>query len=76
MKNDKALQEFEDNIFDPTKNPDVKYKVDVSIECQVKYDFLVESYGKEMVDSEVNDIMLLDDISFFNQVLTKLENSK
>ena len=44
------VNEFEKIILDPEKTGDVKYKVDISMEASVKYQFLCESYGKERVD--------------------------
>lgn len=76
MKNSKELQDFEDKIFDSEKNPSVKYNIDRSIEASVKYDFLVETFGKEEVDSIVSDFLELHDHSYFVTVKTKLEAKK
>lgn len=76
MKNSKELQDFEDQIFDSEKNPSVKYNIDRSIEASVKYDFLVETFGKEEVDSIVSDFLELHDHSYFVTVKTKLEAKK
>lgn len=74
MSNSKELQEFEDQIFDKSKNPDVKYNIDHSIEASVKYDFLKEMYGKEKVDSIVPDFLKLHDFSYFQEIQKKLED--
>ena len=74
MSNSKELQEFEDQIFDKEKNSDVKYNIDRSIEASVKYDFLVETYSKERVDSIVPDFLKLHDFSYFQEVQKKLED--
>ena len=74
MSNSKELQEFEDQIFDKNKNSDVKYNVDNFIEASVKYDFLVETYGKEKVDPIVGDFSKLHDFSYFTEVHKKLQD--
>jgi hypothetical protein len=74
MSNSKELEEFENQIFDKEKNPNVKYNIDHSIEASVKYDFLVESYGKESVDSIVPDFLKLHDFSYFQEIQKKLED--
>lgn len=76
MSNSKELQEFEDQIFDKEKNPNVKYNVDQTIEASVKYDFLIENYGKEKVDALVPDFHQLYDFPYFQEIHNKLENQK
>jgi hypothetical protein len=74
MNNSKEIQDFEDKIFDKDKNSDIKYNIDYSIEASVKYDFLVETYGKEKVDSIVGDFLKLHDFSHFTEVHKKLQD--
>ena len=74
MKNSTELQNFEDQLFDSSKNPTIKYNIDHSIEASVKYDFLIEMHGKEKVDSIVPDFQKLYDQSYFLEVQKKLEN--
>ena len=73
MNNSKELQDFENQIFDSEKNPSIKYNIDHSIEASIKYDFLVETYGKELVDSVVPDFHALYDHSYFLTAKKKLE---
>jgi hypothetical protein len=73
MNNSKEIQEFEDQIFDKNKNSEVKYNIDYGIEASVKYDFLVETFGKEKVDSVV-DFSKLHDFSYFTEVQKKLQD--
>ena len=74
MQNSTELQNFEDELFDKTKNPTIRYNIDHSIEASVKYDFLVETYGKEKVNTIVSDFQRLHDQSYFLEVQNKLQN--
>jgi hypothetical protein len=72
MKNSKELQEFEDLINDPANN-EVKYSIDRSIEASVKYSYLTEKYGKEVVDNLVPDTLALSDYDVFLEIKKQLE---
>lgn len=74
MQNSSELQNFEDELFDKTKNPTIKYNIDHSIEASVKYEFLIEIYGKEKVNTVVPDFQKLYDQSYFIEVQNKLQN--
>jgi len=60
MEND--INKFEKTILDPEKTGQIKYRTDVTMESDVKYQFLCESYGKERVDSLLaqNNFSILD----------------
>jgi hypothetical protein len=58
----KKFSEFESKLFEVEVTPDIKYSIDTDMESKVKYDFLVEKYGKEKVDDIVSDYTTL-----FNQ---------
>jgi len=72
MKNSKELQEFEDLINDSANN-EVKYSIDRSIEASVKYSYLTEKYGKEVVDNLVPDTLALSDYDVFLEIKKQLE---
>lgn len=76
MKNAKEIEDFENQIFDKEKNPGIKYTIDHSIEASVKYEFLIESYGKEKVDALVSDFHDLRNYDYFLEISSKLESSK
>lgn len=67
------IGEFEDSLLDGIKNPNIKYSLDKAIDSSVKYDYLVENFGKENVDTLVSDVLYLADFEFFNNVKLKLE---
>lgn len=75
MKNSKEIDDFEKKIFDKENNPNIKYNIDHSIEASVKYEFLIENFGKERVDSLVKDFHELYDHDQFNIILQKLQNT-
>ena len=72
MKNTKEIQDFENSI-NGSDNTEIKYTIDTSIEASVKYDYLVEVYGKEAVDSVVPDFLALYDHDLFLETKQKLE---
>lgn len=74
MQNSSELQNFENELFDKTKNPTIKYNIDHSIEASVKYEFLIETYGKDKVNTVVPDFQKLYDQSYFIEVQNKLQN--
>lgn len=74
MKNSKEIQDFENSI-NGQENTEIKYTIDRSIEASVRYDYLVENYTKERVDSIVPDFLELYDSEFFAEIKEKLESS-
>ena len=73
MKNSKEIEDFEKSINGP-ENSEIKYTIDRSIEASVRYDYLVENYGKEKVDSIVPDFLELYDSEIFFGIKKKLES--
>lgn len=69
------IGEFEDSLLNVIKNPDIKYSLDGAIDSSVKYDYLVENFGKSNVDALVTDILYLSDFQFFTDIKLKLENN-
>jgi hypothetical protein len=62
------FSEFEDKLFEIEINPDIKYSVDKDMESKIKYDYLVDLYGKERVDEVVNDYKNLFDHEEFGRI--------
>lgn len=73
--NKDIIDEFENSLLSGIKNPDIKYSLDKAIESSVKYDYLVENFGKANVDSLVTDVLYLSDFEFFTEVKLKLEKN-
>jgi len=75
MKNSQEIEDFE-SLLTSQENTNIKYNVDTAMESLVKYDYLVEVYGKDLVDSIVlvkNDLF---DPEYYMTVLEKLENKE
>ena len=72
--NKNIIGEFEDSLLSGIKNPDIKYSLDKAIDSSVKYDYLVENFGKSNVDALVTDVLYLSDFQFFTDIKLKLEN--
>jgi hypothetical protein len=70
--NENVIQEFEDSLLNNIQNPDIKYSLDRVIEGEVKYGYLIETFGKERVDSLVSDFLFLSDFEFFTKIKEKL----
>lgn len=70
-----VIQEFEDSLSDNINNPDIKYSLDKVIEGEVKYNYLVEIFGKERVDFLVSDFLFLSDFEFFVKIKEKLQDN-
>lgn len=73
MKNSKEIEDFEKSINGP-ENSEIKYTIDRSIEASVRYEYLIENYGKEKVDSVVPDFLKLYDSEIFSEIKKKLES--
>ena len=73
--NKNVIQEFEDSLSDNINNPDIKYSLDKVIEGEVKYNYLVEIFGKERVDLLVSDFLFLSDFEFFVKIKEKLQDN-
>jgi hypothetical protein len=73
MKNSKEIEDFEKSINGP-ENSEIKYTIDRSIEASVRYEYLIENYGKEKVDSVVPDFLELYDSEIFSEIKKKLES--
>jgi hypothetical protein len=71
--NKNVIQEFEDSLSSDVNNPDIKYSLDRVIEGEVKYNYLIENFGKERVDSLVSDFLFLSDFEFFSKIKEKLQ---
>ena len=72
----KKFDDFEKSLNDPKINTDIKYTLDRGIEASVKYEYLCEQYGKEIVDSLVDDFIILSDYENFLVIKEKLEKIK
>lgn len=72
-KNSKELDEFEQKISNQEINSQIKYRVDRALEASIKYEYLVETFGEEEVDSLVKDKIDLFDVDFYNEIKQKLE---
>ena len=72
----KKFDDFEKSLNDPKINTDIKYTLDRGIEASVKYEYLCEQYGKEIVDSLVDDFIILSDYGNFLVIKEKLEKIK
>lgn len=75
MKNSKEIEDFEKSLNGP-ENTQIKYNIDRGIEASVRYDYLVENYGKETVDSLVDDFLELFDTKYFYSIKSKLDEIK
>lgn len=75
MENSKEIEDFEKSLNGP-ENTQIKYNIDRDIEASVRYDYLVENYGKETVDSLVDDFLGLFDTKYFYSIKSKLEEIK
>jgi hypothetical protein len=75
MKNSNEIQDFENSI-NGSENTDIKYTIDRSIEASVRYDYLVENYGKNAVDDIVPDFLELYDSELFFEIKKKLESNQ
>ena len=71
--NKDIIGEFEDSLLDGIKNPNIKYSLDKAIDSSVKYNYLVENFGKDAVDALVSDVLYLADFQFFSDVKSKLD---
>ena len=71
--NKDIIGEFEDSLLDGIKNPNIKYSLDKAIDSSVKYNYLVENFGKDVVDALVSDVLYLADFQFFSDVKSKLD---
>jgi hypothetical protein len=65
--NRKEFNEFEDRLFEIKVNPDIKYSIDKEMEAKVKYDYLIDIYGKPRVDEVVSDYTSLFDPQEFER---------
>lgn len=75
-KNSKELDEFEKQINNQDVNSQIKYRVDRALEASIKYEYLVEKFGEERVNSIVKDQIDLFDVDFYNGVKKKLESGR
>jgi hypothetical protein len=73
MKNNQEIEDFE-SLLASQGNSDIKYNVDTDMESLVKYDYLVEVYGKDLVDSVVHKKNELFDPEYYRTVLLELKN--
>lgn len=64
----REFSEFENKLFEVEINPDIKYSIDKDMESKIKYDYLVDLYGKERVDEVVKDYKDLFDHEEFGRV--------
>ena len=64
----KKFSEFESKLFEVEVTPNIKYSIDKDMESKIKYDFLVEKYGKDKVDEIVSDYSSLFDPQEFERV--------
>jgi hypothetical protein len=76
MKSSQEIEDFEKLLSSQEKNSEIKYSVDTDIESEVKYGYLVEVYGKDLVDSVVDKRSNLFDSSYYSSILSKLEENK
>jgi hypothetical protein len=72
MENSKEIKDFEE-LLKSKNDSDIKYTIDTSIESSVKYDYLVEVYGKDNVNSVVENRENLFDTEYYSLVLSELE---
>ena len=72
MENSKEIKDFEE-LLKSKNDSDIKYTIDTSIESSVKYDYLVEAYGKDNVNSVVENRENLFDTEYYSLVLSELE---
>jgi hypothetical protein len=72
MKNTQEIKDFEE-LLSSEGNSDIKYVIDTNMESSVKYDYLVETYGKEIVDSVVDKKENLFDCDYYSSVIAILE---
>jgi hypothetical protein len=72
MKNTQEIKDFEE-LLSSGGNSDIKYVIDTNMESSVKYDYLVETYGKEIVDSVVDKKENLFDCDYYSSVIAILE---
>ncbi len=75
-KNSKELDEFEQKISNQEINSQIKYRVDRALEASIKYEYLVETFGEEEVDSLVKDKIDLFNVDFYNEIKQKLESKR
>ena len=75
-KNSKEIDEFEQQINNQDVNSQIKYRVDRALEASIKYDYLVETFGEEKVNSIVKDSIDLFNVDFYNEVKEKLESGR
>ena len=77
--NNESLIEFEKNILNSKKTGDVKYSIDRDIEASVKYDFLAERHGKDLVDLALKEngstLIDLSDTETFNKIKGVVEKN-
>jgi hypothetical protein len=73
MKNSQEIEDFE-SLLASQENTNIKYNVDTDMESLVKYDYLIEVYGKDLVDSVVYKKNDLFDPGYYKTVLLELEN--
>jgi hypothetical protein len=70
------FEKFEKTILDSEKTQAIKYKVDISMEAAVKYQFLCETYGKDRVQSTLDELNLkftdIADPEKFKQISEKI----
>ncbi len=76
MKNNQEIDDFEKLLSSQEENSEIRYSIDTDIESEVKYDYLVEVYGRDLVDSVVDKRSNLFDSSYYSSILSKLEENK
>lgn len=76
MKNSKEIEDFEKMLSSQQEESEIRYKVDTNIESEVRYDYLVEVYGSDLVDSIVDEKNNLFDSAYYSSILSKLEENK
>lgn len=76
MKNSQEISDFEKLIASNGNEAEIKYTVDVKIESEVRYDYLVEVYGNDLIDSVVKQKDNLFDQDYYSAILAELEENK
>lgn len=58
MINQDDFVNFEKTILNQENTPSVKYKVDHNMEAAIKFQFLCDTYGKDKVQSTLEELKL------------------
>jgi hypothetical protein len=73
MKSINEFLDFEKKILDKSMTGDITYYTDVIIDSKVKYDYLVETYGKAKVDSALEENKIDKESLFYVESFNTIE---